>query len=221
MAEHHFEQEELERLKDWWKRYGSFISLFLTILGFAIAGWRGWGWYQERQSREAAEIYDRVVLAAGKADLPSLKQESGSLFEQYPQTSYAPLAAMLSAKQHGLAGDFKTAATLLRWVIDRSSDEGLVSIARLRLAAVLLDDGKAAEALEVVDAIKPARAEANDAFNLSRLDRRGDVLHALGRIDEAVKTWDEALGKADEEPGWKQLLQIKRDHAATSSGKSS
>jgi predicted negative regulator of RcsB-dependent stress response len=185
----------------------------------SIAAWRGWGWYEDKQSREAAEIYDRVVIASSKADLPTLKQESGTLFEKYPKTAYAPLAALLSARQHVQAADFKTAATLLQWTIDRSKDEGLVAIARLRLASVMLEDGRASDALSVLDAMKSDKANAS--FDLSRLDRRGDVLMALGRRDDALKAWDEALEKSAEEPSWKQLLQIKRDHAVSAPGKSS
>jgi predicted negative regulator of RcsB-dependent stress response len=44
---------------------------------------------------------------------------------------------------------------------------------------------------------------------------------ALGRRDDALKAWDEALEKSAEEPSWKQLLQIKRDHAVSAPGKSS
>ncbi|MGA1296472.1 MAG: YfgM family protein, partial [Burkholderiaceae bacterium] len=113
MAEHHFEQEEVDRLKDWWRRHGNLLSIVFALGMISIAAWRGWGWYEDKQSREAAEIYDRVVIASSKADLPTLKQESGTLFEKYPKTAYAPLAALLSARQHVQAADFKTAATLL------------------------------------------------------------------------------------------------------------
>ncbi|NCZ60846.1 MAG: hypothetical protein EBX71_12105, partial [Betaproteobacteria bacterium] len=56
---------------------------------------------------------------------------------------------------------------------------------------------------------------------LSRLDRRGDVLLALGRHDDALKAWDQALERSEQEPSWKQLLQIKRDHAASNAGRAS
>ena len=94
-----------------------------------------------------------------------------------------------------------------------------MAIARLRLASVMLEDGRASDALSVLDAMKSDKANAS--FDLSRLDRRGDVLMALGRRDDALKAWDEALEKSAEEPSWKQLLQIKRDHAVSAPGKSS
>lgn len=217
MAEHHFDQEEVDRLKDWWKKYGNWLSFALALAMLATAGWRGWGWYQDKQSREAAEIYDRVVIASTKGDLQALKQTSGSLFEQYPKTAYAPLAALLSAKQHAQSADLKTAQTLLQWVIDKADDPGLVAVASLRLASVLLDDGKAEQALAVLDAMK--NDNLTEAFDLSRLDRRGDVLLALGRHDDALKAWDQALERSEQEPSWKQLLQIKRDHAASNAGR--
>ncbi|NCW02000.1 MAG: hypothetical protein EBW20_09205 [Betaproteobacteria bacterium] len=160
-----------------------------------------------------------MVIASTKGDLQALKQTSGSLFEQYPKTAYAPLAALLSAKQHAQSADLKTAQTLLQWVIDKADDPGLVAVASLRLASVLLDDGKAEQALAVLDAMK--NDNLTEAFDLSRLDRRGDVLLALGRHDDALKAWDQALERSEQEPSWKQLLQIKRDHAASNAGRAS
>ena len=44
MAEHHFEQEEVDRLKDWWRRHGNLLSIVFALGMISIAAWRGWGW---------------------------------------------------------------------------------------------------------------------------------------------------------------------------------
>lgn len=217
MADHHFEQEEVDRLKDWWRRNGTWISMLLAAAMFALAGWRGWGWYQGKRSVEAAEVYDRVVIAARRADTAAVRQDAGTLFEQYPETAYAPLAALLSAKLLVEQGDLKSARAQLQWVVDRKADHALSAVARIRLAGVLIDEGAPEQALALLE---PAAYGADGAFEVARLDRRGDVLLALGRLPEALAAWDEAIGKSEKsainsrESPLKPLVQLKRDHLA-------
>ncbi|MFZ9505481.1 MAG: YfgM family protein, partial [Burkholderiaceae bacterium] len=44
------EQEQLESLKAFWKKYGNLLMTGLTVVLLAVAGWRGWGWYQQQQA---------------------------------------------------------------------------------------------------------------------------------------------------------------------------
>lgn len=217
MADHHFEQEEVDRLKDWWQRHGNWISLLVAAAMLALAGWRGWGWYQGKRSAEAAEVYDRVVIAAGRADGAAVRQDAGTLFEQYPDTAYAPLAALISARMLVEQGDLKSARVQLQWVVDRKADPALSAVARIRLAGVLVDEGSAEQALALLE---PAAFAGEGAFEVARLDRQGDVLLALGRTAEALAAWEEALKRAGKQPDdarespLRQLVQLKRDHLA-------
>jgi predicted negative regulator of RcsB-dependent stress response len=217
MADHHFEQEEVDRLKDWWRRNGTWFSVLLATALFALAGWRGWGWYQAKRSAEAAEVYDRVVIAARRVDAAAVRQDAGTLFEQYPDTAYAPLAALLSAKLLVEQGDLKSARAQLQWVVDRKADLALSAVARIRLAGVLIDEGAHEQALALLE---PVAFGADGAFEVARLDRRGDVLLALGRSAEALAAWDEAIKKSEKsatdsrESPLKPLVQLKRDHLA-------
>jgi len=48
------EQEQIAHLKALWEKYGGFVMTVITIVLLAIAGYRGWGWYQANQAAEAA-----------------------------------------------------------------------------------------------------------------------------------------------------------------------
>ena len=61
------EQEQLESLKAFWNRYGNFIVTIVAVLALSIAGWRAWGWYQERQSTQASVVYEQLRQAAAAA----------------------------------------------------------------------------------------------------------------------------------------------------------
>ena len=67
------EQEQLENLKAFWNRYGGFIVTLVTVIALSIAGWRAWGWYQERQSAQAAAIYETLREAAGARDVERVR----------------------------------------------------------------------------------------------------------------------------------------------------
>jgi predicted negative regulator of RcsB-dependent stress response len=74
-------------------------------------------------------------------------------------------------------------------VLDRGADEHR-GVARLRLAAVLLDEKKYEEALKVLDGNK------DEAFAAPAADLRGDIMLAQGRLDEARAAYKLAVDKA-------------------------
>ena len=50
------EQEQLASFKAFWNQYGNFLLTVVTVVLLAIAGWRGWGWYQAREAAAAAVV---------------------------------------------------------------------------------------------------------------------------------------------------------------------
>ena len=50
------EQEQLEDIKAFWKRYGNLIAWLITACLLAYAGWNGWGWYQRDQTAKAGLV---------------------------------------------------------------------------------------------------------------------------------------------------------------------
>jgi predicted negative regulator of RcsB-dependent stress response len=103
------------------------------------------------------------------------------------------------------AGELSAAKDSLQWVVDRARDEDMKSVARLRLAGVLLDEKKYDEALKLLDA-KPEDPMMNLAADL-----RGDVLVAKGAVPEARAAYQTALEKTDAKSPYRNLIQIKID----------
>jgi predicted negative regulator of RcsB-dependent stress response len=89
------------------------------------------------------------------------------------------------------AGDAQTAKAQLLWAADHAKDE-LRDLARLRAAAVLLDDKAYDQALAQLDGSSGA------AFEVRFQDMRGDVLAAQGKKTEAVSAYRTALTKLGE-----------------------
>jgi len=199
------EQEQLASIKAWWDRWGNLVLTAVTIVLLAIAAFNGWRWYERHEAGNAAALYDEFVSALDGADAGRKKELAGTLIERYGRTVYAPMAALHIAKVNLEAGDAGAARAQLRWVIDKSGHPELVQIARLRLAGVLLDEKSHDEALKLLSGDVPPALAASFA------DRRGDVLLAMGKAEEARAAYQEALDKAGGQHPMRPIIQLKLD----------
>ena len=149
------EQEQLESLKAWWKDNANLILTVLTVALAALAAWNAWNWYRDHQSLQAASLYEVLEKAARANDAKAAREVAESIIAQYPRSSYGPLAALVAAKMNYQAGDAKTAAAQLQWVIEHASSDEVRAIARMRLANVQVDQGQADEALKTLSVAPP------------------------------------------------------------------
>ena len=149
------EQEQLAALKAWWNQYGNLVTLGASLILLAIAAWYGWNGYRNSRAMEAASLYETLQKAARANDLKAAREASGMILEKYSGTTYGPLAALVSARLHFQSGDLKTAKAQLQWVTENTANEELKSVARLRLANVLLDEAAPEDALKALSP-KPA-----------------------------------------------------------------
>ena len=107
------------------------------------------------------------------------------------------LAALQLAKAQAESGKRDDAIATLRNLRDVDAD--LRPIVRQRLARLLIDAGKAKEALPLLD----------DDKNPSMLDVRGDARFALGELVLAQKDYMKALGLVDVGDPEHRLLTLK------------
>lgn len=199
------EQEQIATLQTWWKMYGNLVTGVITVASIAIIGWQGWNWYQRSQTAQASAIYSVLEQAVAAGDAQKVKGAAGELAEKFGSTSYASLGALLAAKQSFDAGDLKTAKAQLGWAAEKGKDE-LKDIARLRLAAVQLDEKAYDEALKQLEGTHAS------AFDARFQELKGDVLTAQGKKAEARSAYKAALDKTSGKPGGgRELLQQKLD----------
>jgi predicted negative regulator of RcsB-dependent stress response len=197
------EQEQLDQLKHFWKRYGNAITwLLIAVLG-TFAAYNGWQLWQRKQGAEAAVMYDQIEAAAQAGDLPKLDRTLADMKDRYAGTTYAHQAALLAARIYYEKDNADSAKAALAWVVEKSADEGLQAIARLRLAGIALEAKAYDEALAQLAAKMPT------AFAALADDRRGDVLLAQGKNAEAKAQYGKAHAAMDERAEYRQLLEVK------------
>jgi predicted negative regulator of RcsB-dependent stress response len=197
------EQEQLDALKTFWKTYGNLITWALIAALAVYAGLNGWKWWQRDQSTKAAGMFDQIELAVQDGDAQRAGQVFGDLKERYPRTVFAAQAGLLAARVQFDRGQSDAAKASLTWVADNASEDEYRTVARLRLAGLLLQAKDFDGALKQLDLAKAPTFEALVA------DRRGDVLLAQGKPSEARSAYQAAWKAMDEKIEYRRLIDAK------------
>ncbi len=197
------EQEQLDDLKAFWKQYGNLITWFLLAALAAYAGWNAWNYWQREQAAKASSMFGELERAAQASDAEKTGRIFGDLKDRFGRTAYAQQGGLLAAKVQHDKGQADAARASLAWVADNAVEDEYRSIARLRLAGLLLDAKQYDEALKQLDAAKAPDFQALVA------DRRGDVLLAQGKKDDARGAYQTAYQGLDMKLEYRQLVQAK------------
>ncbi|MCD6665561.1 MAG: tetratricopeptide repeat protein [Hydrogenophaga sp.] len=197
------EQEQLDQIKHFWAQYGNLITWVLIIVLGAMAAWNGWRYWERSQSTKAAVLHDELERAAEARDTARLEDALGKLREGFGSTTQASQGALLAAKAFHEQGKQDAARSALSWVVDKGADEAYQAVARLRLAALELEAGQHEQALKRLDGKVPA--DFQGLFE----DRRGDILLAQGKPDEARKHFESAWKSLGERNPYRKLVEVK------------
>lgn len=197
------EQEQVDALKAFWQQYGNLITWALVAALLVYAGITGWQWWQREQAGHAGAMFDEFERVANAGDLDKTMRVWADLKERYPRTAYAQQAAMLTAKLQLDKGKSDDARASLTWVIEHAVEDDYKALARLRLAALLLDAKQYDDALKLLDAV-PAGPYAALAA-----DRRGDVLMAQGKKDAARAAYEQSFQAMADKVEYRRLVDAK------------
>jgi predicted negative regulator of RcsB-dependent stress response len=199
------EQEQLDTLKAWWKQYGNIVTWTLIAVLAGYAGWVRWNVYKNDTSMQASQLYEELQTATQAKDNTKVQRIASDVMGKYTSSSYASMAALSAAKSAFDANDLKAAKTLLSWVNEHGSTEEYKVLAKLRLAAVSLDEKAYDEGLKWLTGEFPAEFVGEVA------DRKADILVAQNKLLEARQAYQMALDKLDEKNPLRQLVQLKFD----------
>jgi predicted negative regulator of RcsB-dependent stress response len=203
---YHDEQESIESVKAWWAKWGNATTWIVLVVLVIAAGYNGWNFWQRRQAAEASVLYDHLQQAVNGKDQALVSRVASDMEDKFGGTAYAPMGALAAAKAFYAAGNAAGAKTQLQWVIDHAKDDEYKQIAKLRLALVLLDEKNYDAGLKLL-------ADAPlDAFKGVIADRRGDLLAAQGKRDDARSAYKLALETLPaNDTSARQLIQFKLD----------
>lgn len=191
------EHEQGERVRGWIRRNGAGV-IGGIVIGLGVVG--GWQWWQKDQA-------DRRALAGTRYQAALKSVESGGMpktgtdFSALKDTAYGPLAALALAKAQIDGGRRDAAIATLRAA--PRGDAGTNAVIDQRLARLLVDAGKPADAIKVL---------AN-ATGTGALEILGDAELAAGKRDQAQASYRKALATAEVGSPQRRLLELKLSDA--------
>jgi predicted negative regulator of RcsB-dependent stress response len=197
------QQEQLDEFKAFWKRYGSLMVTVLALVVIGFSGFNLWRGQQRDEARKAAVLYDELEKAAQAGDLEKTARVWSDLQKGYSATAYAQQAGLRTAKMQFEKGQLGDAVTSLTWVAEQAVDSEVKTLARVRLAGVLLDQKKYDEALGQLGLAPEA------AFVGLVADRRGDVLMAQAKPDAAKEAYLQAWKGLPDSLEYRNVVEAK------------
>jgi predicted negative regulator of RcsB-dependent stress response len=201
---HLAEDEDVEKARQWWKKYGVGIVAGVAIGISGVVGINGWRMYVDHRGENASALYESMIDGVrgrnGKA-----RQLAETLLDDYADTPYVDGAALMLAKLELEAGNYAQARSRLEWVLENSKEPSFRHAARLRLASIALDQGDLQHAQSLLV------RESAGSFQAMYDELRGDVLVQRGDIKAAQAAYDMALVVLARQRGVSDLLQVKRD----------
>lgn len=197
------EQEQLDQLKAFWKRWGNLITWLITAALAAFAAWQGWNWYQRDQAAQASAMYDEFDRAVSAQDLDKATAAAGDLKARFASTGFAAQAGLQVARLQLDKGKADDAKQSLAWVAEQGSESAYRDLARLRLAGLQLDAKAYDDALKTLDAIKSTE------FSALVADRRGDALLLQDKRDAAKAEYQKALAGLEKTQDYRRIIEAK------------
>jgi len=197
------EQEQLDEFKAFWKQWGNLITWLITACLLAYAGWNGWGWYQRDQAAKASTMFDQLDQAALAGDAERAGRVFNDMKDRFARTALTQQAGLLAARLQYEQGKPDAAKASLGWVAENAVEDEYRAIARLRLAGVLLDAKDYDAALKTLDGAQ------SKPFAGLVADRRGDVLLAQGKPDEARSAYQAAYQALGDKIDYRRLIEAK------------
>lgn len=197
------EQEQIDQIKHFWSRWGTLITAVLVVGLGGFVAWNGWQYWQQRQAVQASALADAVQTAVEAKDEGRVTQSLADIQSKYGSTEQAAQAALAAAKAQVDADQLDAAKATLGWVAEHASDAGLKAVARLRQAAVLMQQKDLDGASRLLVGSFPAE------FAGAVADRQGDVLQLQGKAEEAAQAYLRAYQALDKQVDYRRLVEFK------------
>ena len=204
MVEIYDAHEQGEIVKKWLRENGSAIVMGLVIAFGGLFGFKQWqSWQDSNRQRASTEfaVLDEL-LAAGQLDAAMANFQN--LKDDYADSPYTSMAALQMARARVEENQTDLAIGLYEFVVQNGYPKALTVVARERLARVLLDQGRADEAMQTLDG-----ATDISGFEARFAEVRGDIHFAQGRNEQAVSAYLEALNQLESGVGDRGKLEMK------------
>lgn len=208
MAEMRTEEEQVQAIKDWWKKNGSSLLIGIALALAIVFGWQAWQNHQMQQRTEAASQFADLINAysdesdENRAETVSYVAEQ--LRKEYSDSAFAIYGMLMLARQQMMdQGDAEAAIESLLWAQGKAGESGPLAhvicnrLARAQFAAEQYDD-----ALNTIEG-----ADKAGSFSAIYTELKGDILLAQGDRDGAREAY--LAAREQNQQGRSGILELK------------
>ncbi|MBN2565448.1 MAG: tetratricopeptide repeat protein [Candidatus Eisenbacteria bacterium] len=140
------------------------------------------------------DLADDALMLIGQARSMRKKYDEAAeaftdALARFPKSDRRAEIRFLAAENYEDMGDFDAAARQYQMVTDEHGSRTLAFEARIRLARVDIESGRAEQALEVLGELERRTEETDELDRVLLL--RGRALESLGRFDDAVSNYED------------------------------
>ncbi|WP_417518250.1 YfgM family protein [Marinobacter sp.] len=211
MAELRTEEEQVQAIKDWWKRNGSSLLIGIGAALAIVFGWQAWQNHQDQQRAEAANQFATLLNAfANEADETSgetVAFVAKTLREDYTDSAYAVYGNLILARQQLVEeSDAEAAIDSLEWALEKAGEhKALTLVVRNRLARAQFSAERHDDALATIDGA--GDMENAGAFAAIFSELRGDIMLAQGNEEGARDAY--LAAREQSQQGRSGILELK------------
>ena len=204
MVETYNAHDQGEVVKKWLQENGSAIVMGLVIAFGGLFGFKQWQSWQESNRQQASYEYEVMGQLLGQDQLDAAMTNFQVLKDEHSKTPYASMAALQMARARLEVNQPDLAIGLYEFVVENGYPKAMKTVARERLARVLLDQGQPEEAMNMLNG-----ADDVSGFESRYAEVRGDILFSQGRNDEAIAAYQESLDALEAGAGDRNKLVMK------------
>lgn len=179
------DEQRAEALVEWIKRNSTYLIFLVVVVIGSIFGVEYFKGQKSQRVAEEYQIYAQFVDALEAGNIQT-SADASALFSQGNQT-YKTFGALLLAKQQHEVDNFVEAEALLAEALTAENDHGLASLLAYRLANVQFDQDNFNEALSTLKKVSSVE------FKGLAKTLEGDIYAAMGKIEDAKISYEEAL----------------------------
>jgi hypothetical protein len=179
------EEVRREKLQRLWERHSNLIVAIALLIVLAVAGWRGYEWWEGKKAAESGAQFE-AAIALAESGKQAEAQAAFAKVAQDGSTGYRILARFREAAETAKTDPAAAAKLYDSLATDSSLDRALRDLAAVREGLILVDTAPLAEMTAKLEPLttadRPFRHTARELLALSAW-RNGDTAAAKRWLD--------------------------------------
>ena len=118
MNDNSTDDQVIETIKNWWKKFGHSLIGSLLIVSLGIGGVKYWDMVQTDRSKDAAASFESILQLLNRGHKDKAKDLISTIKKKYPKLTYSHMAQLLEAHIFVSEGDYSKAEESLLEILE-------------------------------------------------------------------------------------------------------